>query len=115
MFDYMGFRAPCERATLAPPTMGDWRHPWSAADPTIRLTSATSYAIAVMATRGKSMPGFAASGISGNTLRDLHGGSLAMFAVTGALLTVRSVAHDAKGRTVTRWCRPAGECVVINL
>ena len=54
---------------------------------TIRLYVSASYAIAVMATAGV-ISGFAAAGITGNTLRGLQV-ALAMFAATGALLTVR--------------------------
>lgn len=54
---------------------------------TIRLYVDASYAIAVMATVGI-ISGFAAAGITGDTQRGLQV-ALAMFAVTGALLTVR--------------------------
>jgi hypothetical protein len=54
---------------------------------TIRLYVDASYAIAVMATAGI-ISGFAATGLTGDTRRGLQV-ALAIFAVTGALLTVR--------------------------
>ena len=62
---------------------------------TIRLYVSASYAIAVMATAGV-ISGFAAAGITGNTLRGLQV-ALAMFAATGALLTVRLWRMTRKG------------------
>jgi membrane protein implicated in regulation of membrane protease activity len=54
---------------------------------TLRLYVDASYAIAVMATVGI-ISGFAVAAITGDTQRGLQV-ALAMFAVTGALLTVR--------------------------
>jgi len=54
---------------------------------TFRLYMDASYALAVMAIVGI-VSGFAAAAITGNTERGLHV-ALAMFAATGALLTVR--------------------------
>jgi membrane protein implicated in regulation of membrane protease activity len=62
---------------------------------TIRLYVSASYAIAVMATVGI-LSGFAAAGMTGDTLRGLQV-ALAMFAVTGALLTVRLWRMTQKG------------------
>jgi membrane protein implicated in regulation of membrane protease activity len=62
---------------------------------TIRLYVSASYAIAVMATVGI-LSGFAAAGMTGDTLRGLQV-ALAMFAATGALLTVRLWRMTQKG------------------
>jgi membrane protein implicated in regulation of membrane protease activity len=71
---------------------------------TIRLYVSASYAIAVMATAGV-ISGFAAAGITGNTLRGLQV-ALAMFAVTGALLTVRLWRMTRKGERLPAGASP---------
>jgi hypothetical protein len=53
----------------------------------LRLFSDVSYALALMACAGI-VSGFATAGLTGNSVRSLQM-AIAMFAVTGALLTVR--------------------------